>query len=240
MTDRTDIPTTTDAMGIARSQTPSPTGPSEPDSVRSYVTRRIGALLARLDTPSARATLARLRGAVAREPGSVPEIWAVTIDGVPGTPRGDEPTHQERAVHTAMTLFAVHQQSRSEPMHVRGVGLGQAIRRLESASPTHGDGEVSPVRRRFDALASATSMTEAAHHLRGIVGQLRSEGIALDYGALAEDLDALQAPGRAEKVRLRWARQYYRTDAAYRAPDQHAGAQKPQTPQTADQEETVR
>ena len=240
MTHPTDVSTTTDAVGIARVGTLAPPAAPEPDSVRSVVTRRIGALLARLDAPSTRGTLARLRGAVTRVPGSVPEIWAVTIDGVPGSPRGDEPTHQERAVHTAMTLFAVHQQSRSEPMHVRGVGLGQAIHRLESASPTRGDGEVSPVRRRFDALASATSMTEAAHHLRGIVGQLRSEGIALDYGALAEDLDALQAPGRAEKVRLRWARQYYRTDAARHAPDPRAGAHKATNPQSNDQEETVR
>lgn len=211
------------------------------DTVRRYVDRRIGALLARPDAPSTRATLARLRAAVAREPGSVPEIWAVTIDGVPGRPRGDDPSPQERAVHGAMTLFAVHQQSRPQPMHLRGVGLGQAIRRLETTSPTRGDGDVSPVRRRFDALASASSATEAVHHLRGIVGQLRSEGIPLDYGALAEDLEALQAPGRAAAVRLRWARQYYRTDTVPHAAGDPTGT-TPQTPdqQTSDQEETDR
>lgn len=202
-------------------------------TVAAYVDRRVGALVHTAQSPSTRATLARLRGAVSREPGTVPEIWSVTIDGAPGIPRGDEPTAEERAIHLAMTLFATHQQSRSRPMHVRGRGLGQAVRFLEQARGER-DAAVSPVRRRFDALATAASLDEAAHHLRGLVGQLRSagEGIGLDYGALAEDLFDLQVPGRADRVRLRWARQYYRlidrdsegsTDAQTTGPDVATG-----------------
>lgn len=204
--------TTPRDVGSAVAPTTPGNAPPGRETVGSYVRRRIGALLAQVDSSGTRASLAALRNAVAQEPGSVPAIWGLTVDGVPGAPRDDAPTRQERAVHLAMTLFAVHQQSRPQPMHARGVGLGHAIRRLERSSPTRGDGDVSPVRRRFDALASATNLSEAAHHLRGIVGQLRSEGIPLDYGALADDLESLQDTSRAAGVRLRWARQYYRTD----------------------------
>lgn len=190
---------------------PSTRRASRSAAVETYVDRRVGALVHTAGSPGTRATLARLRGAVGRAPGTVPEVWSVTVDGAPGHPRGDEPTPEERAIHLAMTLFAVHQQSRTRPMHVQGRGLGQAVRLLERARGDH-DTAVSPVRRRFDALATATSLDEAAHHLRGLVGQLRSteDGIALDYGALAADLLDLQVPSRAAAVRLRWARQYYR------------------------------
>ncbi len=159
---------------------------------------------------AARATLASLRRAVARDVGSVPEIWGITLDGAPGDPRSDAPTAEETAIHSALTLYAVHQQSRSEPMHRRGIGLGQAVRRLEVQVAAPGASEVSPVRRRFDALATSVNVTEARHHLRGLVDQMSAKGVALDYAALAEDLFDLQFPQRASTVRLRWARQYYR------------------------------
>ncbi len=180
-------------------------------AVETYVDHRVGALVHTAGSPSTRATLARLRSAVGQAPGTVPEVWSVTIDGAPGAPRGDDPTPEERAIHIAMTLFAIHQQSRGRSMHVQGRGLGQAVRLLEHVRGVS-DGGVSPVRRRFDALATASSMEEAAHHLRGLVGQFRSagEGIGLDYGALAADLLDLQLPTRSQAVRLRWARQYYR------------------------------
>lgn len=185
-----------------------------PPSLATFVRGKVHRLLATQDSSGTKATLAHLRRALAREPGSVPEVWDVTIDGVPGRPWGDEPTPQERASHLALGLFATHQQSKSQPMHVSGVGLGLAVRRLEKVTPTRGDGGSSPVRRRFDALASSQTLTEAAQHLRGIVGLLRAASIGLDYGALADDLLQLQRPDRAVAVRLRWARQYYRTDGS--------------------------
>ena len=168
---------------------------------------------------SAAASLAQLRAAVDREPGTVPAIWGLTIDGVPGRPVDDEPTAQERAVHAALTLFAVHQQARPQPMHQRGVGFGQAVARLEAqllGPQARQSGHVSAVRRRFDAIATATTFPEAVHHLRGVVTQLRtaSPPVPLDYGQLADDLFALQHPARVRSVRLRWARQYYRIDNA--------------------------
>lgn len=68
------------------------------------------------ETPSARALRAQLRGALSREAGSVPELWDLTLDGRPGY-LGDEPTRGEKAVHGALTLWALHQGSNTRPMH---------------------------------------------------------------------------------------------------------------------------
>lgn len=155
----------------------------------------------------ARALLAQLRNAVGSEPGAVPAVWDLTVGALPGPDRPtDDPTREENAAHAALTLYAYHQQSRTDPMHVRGVGLGTAVRRLAAAT-----GNEVAVRRRFDAVATATSFAETTHHLRGLVTQLRGARLPLDYGLLADDLVTLQTPDRADRVRLRWAREYYRT-----------------------------
>ena len=174
------------------------------------VDRRIGGprgLQTRLDdnkSRRARGELAALRRGVSRSPGELPEIWELTRVEVPDG-AGDAPTWEEIAVHTAMTLYAVHQQSRTEHMFSPGVGLGSAARRL-IGSP---DEENPSARARFNALVTSTTVAELRHHLRGFVSLLRARGIALDHAMLADDIFYFQQPGGAKKVRLAWARQYY-------------------------------
>lgn len=175
--------------------------------VGTLVYSRVSRLAATQATSGTTAILARLRRAVGKPPGWDPDLWELTLSDVPGRVVSDAPTNQERAVHTALTLYAVHQQSRPEPMHVRGHGLGRAVRSLASATQAE-----SAVRRRFDAAATATTFEEAVHHLRGLITQLRAHRVPLDYGQLADDLHQLQDPRRADAVRLRWGRQYYRID----------------------------
>ena len=88
-----------------------PNGAAKGLSTRHAVYGRVGGLIAnRLwkETPSARALRAQLRGALSREAGSVPELWDLTLDDRPGY-LGDEPTRGEKAVHGALTLWALHQ-----------------------------------------------------------------------------------------------------------------------------------
>ena len=152
----------------------------------------------------ARGELAALRKGVSRSPGELPEIWELT-EVPPPEHAGDAPTREEIAVHTAMTLYAVHQQSRIEHMFSPGVGLGSAARRL-IGSP---DEENPSARARFNALVTSTTVAELRHHLRSFVSLLRARGIALDHAMLADDVLRFQQPGGAKKVRLAWARQYY-------------------------------
>ena len=174
------------------------------------VDRRIGGprgLQTRLDdnkSRQARGELAALRRGASRSPGELPEIWELTRVEVPDG-AGDAPTWEEIAVHTAMTLYAVHQQSRTEPMFAPGRGLGRAAR--SRIGPP--DEENPSARARFNALVTSTTVAELRHHLRGFVSLLRARGFALDHAMLADDVLRFQQPGGAKKVRLAWARQYY-------------------------------
>jgi CRISPR system Cascade subunit CasB len=177
-----------------------------------YVARRATILQEGRQRSRTVAALAHLRANVGKEPGSDPAIWWLTVDGVPGNPRDDDPTREERATHAALTLYAVHQQARNEAMHRPGVGLGHAVGRLERRVGGAGDDRTSPVRRRFDAVVTATDVAEVTHHLRGLVTQMRGAAIGLDYGQLADDLVDFQFPTRQDDVRRRWARQFYHQD----------------------------
>jgi CRISPR system Cascade subunit CasB len=192
-----------------------PTGPWLGD-VGLLVSSRAGRLQKTLGASATTAMLARLRANVSSPPGADPLVWPVTVDGVSDDARGDEPTREELAVHVALTLYAVHQQSRDSGAHRPGIGLGQAVSRLERArggSPVDmDDGKISPVRRRFNAVITASSMTELTYHLRGLVTLMRAEDVGLDYGLLADDLVQYQHAGGQERVRRRWGRQLYRLD----------------------------
>ncbi|WP_419702855.1 type I-E CRISPR-associated protein Cse2/CasB [Promicromonospora sp. NFX87] len=157
------------------------------------------------------ALLARLRRVATAEPGVDLSVWDDTLAGAPGSPDGSslsKATEQERAIHLALAMYATAQQSRTESAHEYGTGLGRAVRRLEGRRPNVGGGDTSPVRRRFDALATSVTMPELAVHLRGLITQLRGERITLDYARLARDLFVYQLPGQAHTVRRAWARDY--------------------------------
>lgn len=162
---------------------------------------------------SAVAMLAHLRHAAGKPPGSVADIWAVTVDdSLAGPHASDDPTDAEVAVHVAMTLYAVHQQSVPTRMHQRGHGFGRALRALRPA-----DLETDPVRRRFQAVGTADSLDELTYHARGLVQLLRADRQAQDYALLADQLVAWQR-GDEVRVRLQWARDFYRTETAAKDP----------------------
>ncbi|WP_314778491.1 type I-E CRISPR-associated protein Cse2/CasB [uncultured Actinomyces sp.] len=215
-------------MTVSDTSTPAEvSGGAPPDARRARRLGRIGLLVNQriggahglqkryLDNESlGRAEVAALRKGANRAPGELPEIWELTRVEVPDG-AGDAPTREEIAVHTAMTLYAVHQQSRSECMFVPGRGLGRAAHELVGT-----DEENPSARARFNALVTSTTVAELRHHLRNLVSLLRSRGIALDHAMLADDIVRFQRPGGAKSVRLVWARQYYSlpADGAVSAP----------------------
>lgn len=177
---------------------------------------RIGSYCQRLaqayrnNTASAVSDLAILRRGLGKPPGDNFPAWGIVLRAA--GPSLDSPTDlpspHEWAAHTALTLFAFHQQSeRSRSMHRDGISIAAACRGLINTS---GESSEPPIRRRFYALGSSTSIGELAHHSRSIIGLLRAEGIAMDYGRLTRDLVSWQYPDSAANVRLRWGRDFYR------------------------------
>jgi CRISPR system Cascade subunit CasB len=190
-------------------------------TVGKWVDQRIGKWQRDLlsDRPAAQAaslaTLARLRRGAGKLPGEVPDIFPFTLAfELAGPDASNDPTREETAAHIAVTLYALHQQSRSKRAHQRGNSIGRALRRL------FGPGEPSippdPVTRRFQVLVTAESLDELSYHARGAVQLLRgaqASTISLDYGRFADDLVRWQIPGGAAQVRRKWARDYYRQAA---------------------------
>jgi CRISPR system Cascade subunit CasB len=178
------------------------------------------------DSSTAAASLAKLRRAVNVSPGSDPSIWFETLDAMPERliGRGDAATTYETAIHATLTLHAVHQQSQRVRMHQLDYGLGRSVRLLAKRGTGEPAKNDNPVLRRFHALGTASSLPETTHHLRGLVTQLRSEAIPLDYGLLARDLRRLQDPYTASSVRLQWGRDYHRVRTEPAEPAEAAGA----------------
>lgn len=191
--------------------TPPRSSPSMATVVREQVSRTVNRLANTRNTSAGNATLAHLRANIGREPGVDPSIWGITIDGLPGALDHDEPTEAERAVHGALTLYALHQRATSDPMHRAGDGLGRAVRRLEEArGGKAADTSVSPVRRRFDAVVVSQDLRTLLSRLRPLVDQMRGARVPLDYSQLAVDLFRWQYGTSADGVRRRWSRDYYR------------------------------
>lgn len=176
------------------------------------VARTVGRLQAHFlaERPDAVAALARLRRGIGRAPG-----FDYTLEkylSVPDKLLGDLPkddtkaTETEYAKHAAVTFYALHQQSRREPMHVDSRGLGSAIAELTRASSSP-DG----VRRRFAALGTAATFDEALYHLRSLIVMLRDQRIPLDYGLLADDLKTLRSPSGHATMQATWGREFFRS-----------------------------
>lgn len=151
------------------------------------------------------AALAQLRRGVGKQPGQVPAIIKYTHaeEFVRGW-HSDEPSYAEHAAHTALTLYAFHQQSQRSRMHVPGRRFGLAVRAL--APEIHSD---VAVKRRFVALATADSFAGLTHYLRGLVQLMRTSKVTMDYGLLARDLWHWQFPDRAARVRSYWGHDFY-------------------------------
>lgn len=174
------------------------------------------------DQSHAVAVLARLRRGAGRDFAQTPDLWGLADTGplhtAPedgGRPLGEtELTCAEDAVHVALTLWALHQQSRRTGMHRPGTrtapqALGTAVRRLMPP------GDIDdPVLKRFIRAGTAGDLPGLAQRLREIVVLLRGADIPLDYALLAEQLYRWQEIGGRDDVRRAWGRSFH----AYRPP----------------------
>lgn len=195
---------------------------TEPSMRQKLRSAAVASVLSRTGDVSSqgRADLARLRLAVSQPFGRVPMADRVVVRALSSagfTVNGDKPTRAENAMRAALTLHAVHQQSKSKPMHSDGVGLGTAMLRL---APHDRHQRRAAVVRRFEALVQSYSVDPLAYQLRQLVGQLRSEGIPLDYGQLFLDLYDWDYPGARTGVLRRWSLQFAKDHGEHHHTDQ--------------------
>lgn len=137
--------------------------------------------------------LQALRAGLGEQAFTVPRLWpyyATPVDG--------EVTREAEAEHVALSLYGLHQQGHSTPMHRPGVKTGRALRALEDRF-----GEEA-VERRVAAAVSATSVPAFAHRLRGLVTQLRAIGQPLDYNQLQGEIFGWHFAESRSRVLRQW------------------------------------
>lgn len=196
--------------------------PAAPRSARQQVTDLGASDLVRwqrgylADQPFAVAALARLRRGAGREAGQLPDLWSLIDTGpLDGPAPGRRPFSErelgcaEGALHAALTLWALHQQSRRTGMHQADRpdnrrGLGAAVRRMMTP------GEIDEaLQKRLVRAGTAPDLTSLTQRLRDVVVLLRRADIALDYALLAGQLYVWQRPGGPDIVRREWGRSFH-------------------------------
>ena len=179
--------------------------------VQRVVDNIIDALQQSLGTSAGRANLANLRNSIGRPMSQSVQIWPLVYGFMPEYFLGDgmRITFQERAVFTSLGLYAIHQQGKAQTVASREEKrrtVGESLRQLRIEEDS------KAVDRRFNALITAQTYDELVHYLRQMISLLKSTAdTTIDYGRLAQDLYWFQR-GYEEKLRLSWARDYYRIE----------------------------
>lgn len=177
-----------------------------------------------LDLGDTKVTLAELRNSWGRDLSNSVNCWSFIFSEMPGEFLADGPymTREETAIFTALQLYALHQQGRSETVHYeyskekseegieendehKGKGdIGSAFRLLRM------EADSSSLDRRFNSMLTSSNVTELKNHLRHLISILKAKtSEKIDYAKLAKDLYFFQTKSR-QQVLLGWGRNYYR------------------------------
>ena len=161
-----------------------------------------------------KAALAQLRRGIGKEPGELPNLLGFVLPSEELTSWHEGEDMAEKAIYTALTLYAFHQQG-SDCCMSAGLddedksissrnSFGHAVRRL-----VRQQGNEEAVLRRFNKVLSAKDLTELAIHARALLGMLRKEKISLDYPSFAIDLYWFQQSDMRRSTLLKWGKDYY-------------------------------
>lgn len=181
------------------------------DLIIKFVNQKIHLL--QNNDPWSKAMLAKLRRGIGKNPLDYPETWEITMSDIPEDLTDKRVcacriTEGELAIYTALTLFALHQQGKSNSVNT-GTSFSAAVRRLMN------DGNENSVKRRFDAAVTSTDVYELAYHARGLIQLMKSSDMiaGFDYGIFARDLYQFQYPDGKREVCLRWGHDFYKLRA---------------------------
>ena len=157
---------------------------------------------ARRDT----SVVSSLRRSLAEDPGTFSAVYPWIEPWV-----GHLSERSRRMVYLAAGLWALAERRTQGPTRPLVDAIRQVARARDSAS----------VEMRFTALLDADD-DELGWRLRHLVQLLASDGVAIDWPALLEDLFSWNHPGR--RVQQRWARGFWQADGSAASPAEGAPA----------------
>ncbi len=189
------------------------------EEVRRVAARILGRLESRLDDSSTKRILANLRHSIGANFSQTVGIWPDVFSQMPEEflSRNGYLTKEEKAIFTALQLFALHQQGHSQSVNEKPVE-NEETQDKKSISKNAGDSlrclrrlDSTSIDKRFNAMITAATYEEMVTHLRHLVSILKSKTEEkIDYALLAADLFKFQINQR-EQVRLSWGQSYYKS-----------------------------
>lgn len=161
--------------------------------------------------PSVTKELAVLRHGLGEAAGSYPAAWQAAFDGCPESllGSGETPSAPESAIYAVLTIFSMHAQGSSMPVHTNKISFGNAMRLLTLKSSDGSIGNAS-MPASMAALITADSISEMEHYLRQCVARLRAQGLGINYAKLTNQVLRFHDEGRRDGVRLEWSREFSR------------------------------
>lgn len=179
-----------------------------------FTYRKLAYVRAAAQTGEGKGILATLRKGTGHEPGDMPELFGILLDDMPEEFMSEtiQPTKEEWACFTALTLYAMHQQGndvKTAPMDTEdAVSIGKAM--ADFALSLKDSNAKKRMAVKLQALASSKDMGEFSYHLRNVIKLLKTKGIRLNYAELAGDIYYYQIPEYKSGVFLKWGQDFYR------------------------------
>lgn len=175
------------------------------DLIYQYTASKLEYLIKNADTGLGRGMMANLRRGVGKQPGELPELWEIIFDRIPDELLGiNKASYAEWAVYTALTLYAVHQQSSDSNMHQKEISIGQA-----AACLIKNEEDTERILKRLNLVVTAVSSEDLAYHLKAVIQMLRQDNIPLDYAELAKELYLFHYEESAQNIKLKWGRDFW-------------------------------
>lgn len=177
-------------------------------SVTSKIIRKINAITG---TPEGKSTLAKFRNSIGKDLEKSMELWPILFENLPEEylGNGKSITGEENAILLTLQLYALYLQGNSvilmnleEEKKFKNIGFSLKILRVDNSTSVDG---------RFNAMITSTTVEELANHLRHMIKILKSKypNTYIDFPKLAEDIYWFSR-GYEDRVRLSWAREYFR------------------------------
>ena len=168
------------------------------------------------DRPSTKGLLANIRNSINKDSSFNMDALAYVFENIPDEflGLGKGLNDYEKAILTAVQMYALHQQAKTESIlkidYKEREGRQNLGDSLKSMRKNNDDDKA--IDRRFNAMITSSNFDELSHHLRQMIKLLKAKSDAkVDYASLADDLYWFLKNQR-QGIKIKWSRSYYKSN----------------------------
>lgn len=195
---------------------------SKADQVAGTVRRVIERFAASSNESKVKADMANLRRGMDAQGEISPQTWGIFLEEMPEDLYGkaNGMSAAERAAYTSLSLYAIAQQGndlKNENQYLEGQSLAKALRKyVDMQEQPQRENTQARIEIKMKNALSSKNVDDLGVRLRSLIRLISSSKykIPVDYPALAKDLYNYSFPESRARVRIKWARDFYRLNVA--------------------------